>query len=150
VAITLQRPGDAPSWFTFFFDGLLRQLTRSDQETVKFIRRDVTYADDGTTVNVGTLPANALILRELSGVEVHEVFNAGTNNFLDIGTTADADYFATDLALGSVGLKKFDEAVSLRMSVATGITASVDLTGTAATTGQASIVIAYVTLPKEA
>jgi uncharacterized protein YecE (DUF72 family) len=70
--------------------------------------------------------------------------------FLDSGVTELGDKLGP-LLWQFAPFKKFDEASAvMRVSVATGITATVDLTGSAATTGQASIVIAYVTLPREA
>ncbi|MNR62251.1 hypothetical protein D3C85_1842220 [compost metagenome] len=73
------------------------------------------------------------------------MFNAGTGNVLDVGTTADDDLFGTDLALSTAGLIPLDEAVSMYVASDTTITATPALTGTAATTGVGQIVIAYCT-----
>lgn len=114
-------------------------------QAVHYLRKGFTYADDGSVLTVGVIPAGAVILKPISGVHVKTVFNAGTNNYLDIGTSADDDLFGTDLALGAATFVPLDEAVGGYVVAAdTTITATVDLTGTAATTGEGEIVICYI------
>lgn len=115
------------------------------KQMVHYLRKGFTYADDGTTLTIGTIPAGALVLKPLSGVAVITAFNAGSTNVLDIGPSTDSgtDLWATDLALGTIGFVPLDEAVSLRVSSDTIVQAAVDLTGTAATAGDGEIVIAY-------
>ena len=112
-------------------------------QLIHYLRKGFTFADDGSVLTVGIIPAGAQILRALSGVEVNVAFNAASTNVLDIGTTANDDLYATDLALGTIAFVPLDEAVSMTVAAATTITATVDLTGTAATTGQGEIVIAF-------
>lgn len=121
------------------------------QQMVHYLRKGVTYADDGSEVLVGILPANAVIMKAISGVYVTEAFNAAGSNVIDIGTNGgdsgasdDPDVFGTDLALGTLGFVAIDEAVSPMVTKWTKITATVALTGTAATAGAAEVVIAYV------
>ncbi len=114
-------------------------------QNVQYLRKDFTFADNGKVLTVGTLPTGAVILKAVSGVNISTVFNAGTSNVLDVGTTADDDLYATDLALGTAGLIPLDEAVSMYVASDTTITATPALTGTAATTGVGQIVIAYAT-----
>jgi hypothetical protein len=79
-------------------------------------------------------------------VIVTEAYDAGTNNRLDIGTVADDDEFATDLALGTVGVISADEMATTNgayVSVDTVINCTVDVTGTAATTGAGIVWIEY-------
>jgi hypothetical protein len=111
---------------------------------VHFLRKDITFADDGLVKTVGTIPAGSVILKGVSGVNVSTAFDAGTTNVLDIGTTANDDLFGTDLALGTAGLIPLDEAVSMYVAADIDIIATVDLTGTAATAGVAQVVIAYI------
>lgn len=115
-------------------------------QQVHYLRKSITFADDGTTVTIGTIPAGSLVLRPLSGVAVTTVFNAGSTNVLDMGPSTDSgtDLWATDLALGTLAFVPLDEAVTLLVSVDTVVQAAVDLTGTAATTGAAEIVICYI------
>jgi hypothetical protein len=115
-------------------------------QNIQYLRKDFVFGDNGKVLKVGTLPAHAVIAKAISGVNVSTVFNAGTSNVLDIGTAADDDLFGTDLALGVAGLIPLDEAVSSYVGTAdVEVTATVVLTGTAATTGAGQIVIAYYT-----
>lgn len=121
-----------------------RQFT---SQQIHYLRRDITYSDAATTVTVGVIPAGSVVLENISGVYVHEVFNAGTNNRLDIGVSTDSgtNNWATLLTLLGIGFIELDEvAASLRVTSDTTVQAYVDVTGTAATTGQASIIIAYI------
>ena len=114
---------------------------------VQFLRYDFDYTlADQTTLTIGTIPAGSLIYKTLSGVQVSTVFNAGTNNYVDIGASTDSgtNNFATQLSLLALGLIAFDEAVSYYVADETKIQALVHLSGTAATTGVGQIVVAYV------
>lgn len=114
-------------------------------QVVHYMRKTISYSDNGTAVEVGVLPAGALIVKPASGVHITTAFNAGTSNVLDIGTTADDDLFGTDLALGTATFVPLDEAVGTFLQPsATRITATVALSGTAATTGSAEVIIAYI------
>lgn len=81
---------------------------------VHYLRKAITYADNGTTVSLGWVPAGAEIIR--AGVNVHTAFNGNSSNVLDIGyrnggnsETDDTDEYATDLALGTAGVIVADE-----------------------------------------
>jgi hypothetical protein len=78
---------------------------------------------------------------------VSAVFDAGSTNVLDIGTSADDDGFATDLALGTIGVITGDSAIATSndayLTADTTIIATVDLTGTAATAGAAVAWVEY-------
>jgi hypothetical protein len=121
------------------------------QQMIHYLRKTITYADDGTEVTIGRIPAGSVILKPISGVMVHTAFNAASTNVLDIGANGgssgaldDDDYWATNLALGTTTFVPLDENVTNRVAYNTIITASVDLTGTAATTGEAEVIIAYI------
>ena len=114
---------------------------------IHYLRKDITFADAATTVVVGAIPSGSIILEAISGVYVSTVFNAGTNNRLDIGASTDSgtNNYSTLLTLLGIGFIELDEvAATLKMSADTTISAYVDVTGTAATTGVASIIIAYI------
>lgn len=115
-------------------------------QQIHYLRKSITFADDGTTVTVGTIPAGSILVKPISGVAITTVFNAGSTNVLDVGPSTDSgtDLWATDLALGTLGFVPIDEAVTNLVSVDTIVQAAVDLTGTAATTGAAEIIIAYI------
>ncbi|HYE38221.1 hypothetical protein [Methylocaldum sp.] len=113
-------------------------------QQIHYLRKDFTYADDGLSLTVGTIPAGSVIVKPISGANVSTAFNAGSTNVLDIGISGDLDLYATDLALGSAGYVPCDEAVSFYVSADTTILATVDLTGTAASAGVGQVVIAYI------
>lgn len=113
-------------------------------QQIHYLRKSVTFADNGTAVTVGVLPAGAQIVKPISGAAVNVAFNAGTTNVIDIGTSADPDFFATNLAAGSIAFVPIDEAVTNLVAADTTITATVELAGTAATAGAAEILIAYI------
>ena len=114
-------------------------------QVVHYLRKTVGFADNGTALEVGIIPAGALILKPASGAHISTVFNAGTTNTLNVGTTADDDLFGTLLALGTANFVPLDESIGgFLVTSATRITATVVLTGTAATTGSAEVIIAYI------
>ncbi len=93
---------------------------------------------------MGTAPAGAILLKPISGASVNVAFNAGTNNFIDIGTTANDDLYGTDLAGGTIAMVPLDEAVTQVLAADTTFTATYAQTGTAASAGSARIIIAYI------
>lgn len=113
-------------------------------QQIHYLRRSIVFGDNGTALTLGTIPAGSLILKPLSGVQVNTAFNAGTSNTLNVGTSADDNLYGTLLALGSVAFVPLDEAVSFVVSSDTVMTATVVLSGTAATTGAGEVVIAYI------
>lgn len=126
--------------------GLQNSVPARDDNTqnIHYLRKDITFADMGKLLTIGTIPAGAQILKPISGVQVRAVFNSATTTVLDIGTTADGDLFATDLDVKTaVAFVPVDEAVSFAVTGDTTITAQLAETGTAATAGTATIVIAY-------
>lgn len=120
------------------------------EQLVHYLRRDFTYADAGLVLTVGAIPAGSQILNLISGVFVSTAFNFGTNNRIDIGTTANDDLYGTDMSLASVAFVALDESASATdvnafyVSSDTTITATPDLTGTAGTAGVGRIIIAYI------
>lgn len=115
-------------------------------QQIDYLRRRVTVANAGVAVSVGILPPNAIILKALSGVTVSTVFNAGTTNTVDIGVTGTANLYGSALSLTATNFVPVAQAVSYLTSSAgdTEVFATVNLSGTAATTGVADIVIAFV------
>lgn len=112
---------------------------------VHFLRLDVTFADfGGGAQTIGVIPAGSLICKGLSGVNVHTAFNSSGTDLLDIGTTADDDLYATDLALQTVGWAELDEAVSMYVAAETTLTATLAQSVADATAGVAQIFIAYI------
>ena len=104
---------------------------------VHYLARDFTFANSGQALVMGVVPVGATIIR--GGVVVSTAFNAGSTNVLDIGTAADDDGFATDLALGTIGVITADEMATTNdagpFTADTTIIATPALSGTAATAG---------------
>lgn len=102
-----------------------------------------TVAYTNTTINMGVLPAGATILSAVSGVDVLTVFNAGTNNRLNIGITGTTAKYASNSSLLTAGFVAMAVAVGHTVDVDTPIIATLDITGTTPTTGDFTIVIAF-------
>lgn len=113
-------------------------------QMIHFLRKSIAYTDEDTAVTIGIIPSGSVILKALSGVTVSTAFNAATTNQLDIGNSGDPNLYGTLLALGATDFVPLDEAVSYLVTQDTTITATVTLTGTAATAGAAEVTIAYI------
>lgn len=115
-------------------------------QQIDYLRRRVTVANAGVPVLVGILPPNAIIVKSMSGVTVSTVFNAGTTNTVDVGVTGTAGLYGTALSLTATNFVPVAQAVSYVTSSAgdTEVYATVNLSGTAATTGVADIVIGFI------
>lgn len=116
------------------------------EQTIAYLRKKVSFLDGATTVvQVGTIPTGGIVLR--GGVVVTTAFNAASTNVLDIGTVADDDGFATDLAMGTIGVIVADEMATSNdmgpMTADTSIIATHSQTGTAATAGEGYVWIEY-------
>ncbi len=111
-----------------------------------YLAKSISWADGNAKVyTLGVLPPRAAVIR--AGVVVTTAFNSGTNNLLDIGTSSDDDGFATDLALGTVGIIAADELATTNDAYSTSavtITATTSLTGTQATTGAGIVWVEYI------
>lgn len=118
------------------------------QQAIHFLRKTILFSDGNVLKTIGTIPAGSLILTPLSGVVVTTVFNAGTNNLINMGfvnaSTSTANYYGTVMSLLALGLIPFDEAVTMLVAVDTDITATLALSGTAATTGALEAIVAYI------
>lgn len=105
-----------------------------------YFRKRVNYNDAGIAagVLVGTLPAGAMLLQ--LAVRVNVAFNAATTNALNCGTTATGTQIFTDAATAGA---RFPTVPNLSFATDTDFYVSYASTGTAATAGQADIVISY-------
>ena len=116
------------------------------QNMVHYLAKSISFADGATKVyTIGIVPAGAAVIR--GGVVVTTAFNAGSGNVLDIGTSGDDNGFATDLALGTIGVIAADEMATTNDALSTSaqtITATLALTGTAATAGAGVVWVEYI------
>lgn len=115
---------------------------------VHYLRKRITYADYGTTVTVGKLPAKASVIG--GGVHIVTAFNSSGTDLLDvgfIGSTTDPNGYATLLDMAAVGYIALDE-----LAATTNIQGTVEHTVTCApaqsvadaTAGVADVIITYV------
>lgn len=116
---------------------------------VQAIARIVSFDTPGIgttdTVKVGTLPNGAFITGVF--VRINTAFNAATTNVLTVGTSSgsDADLVAdADVDETATGTSQVMRGVGLSVAADTAVYAKYAQTGTAATTGSATIVINYV------
>jgi hypothetical protein len=97
------------------------------------------------TITLGVIPPGSIIIG--AGVVISTAFNAASTNVIDIGTNADPDGLATDLAGGTIGLIVADElATSNDLYTTTDVTivASYAQTGTAATAGLGHVFVEFI------
>lgn len=106
----------------------------------------ITFASPGTTVakTIGVLPAGAMVVG--GGAYVTTAFNDSGTDVIDVGTSGDADGYATLLDVSSVGYKVLDELATSDDFSASEVTVTATYTGQNAngTTGVANIIINFV------
>jgi hypothetical protein len=117
--------------------GPARQL---HTQQVHYLRKRVNWNDSaiGSGVVMGTLPAGAMIVSQ--NVRCNTAFNAGTTNAVNVGTAAAGTQLFTDAATAGA---RSPTIANLSFASDTDIYVTYAQTGTAATAGQADIVIGY-------
>lgn len=117
-------------------------------QNVHFIGRDVTFATVGIgtsdTVKVGRVPAGSRLMP--AQIHIVTVFNAATTNVLTVGTASgsDADIVSSsDVDETATGCTIVGRGCALTFTADTDIYVKYTQTGTAATTGAATILIPY-------
>ncbi len=130
-----------------------------NMQMVHYYRATINFNDPviGTGVWYGSLPPNAYVLS--MDAYVTTAFNAGTNNFVTVGATATTgnEFIGnTDITSGTIGVYHLTTSNGLGLKITsnttyqTSINGEVPLyakyvqSGTAATAGQATIIIAYI------
>ena len=112
-------------------------------QNVQYYRKRIQYTDGVMTWKF-KIPAGAIILAPLSGVDVQTVFNFGTNNRVQIGDASNASKYGLNVSLATLGFAPMAVAVGHKVTVDTDVVFTVDNSGTAATTGDAELVLAYI------
>jgi hypothetical protein len=110
------------------------------------ISKAITFADAGTGVELGFLPANAYITAIQVGVST--AFNGDTTNTLDVGITGTLAKFANDISLAAVAnasVTLLGSGVVQSTSTATKLIGTVVSTATPSA-GVARVNITYVQL----
>ena len=111
-------------------------------QQIHFLRKGITFADKLTTVTVGYIPAGSVVIKPMSGINVHTAFNGTAPQLLDIGTSVTTAVWATSLALSTATFVAFDETASGYVASDTTVQAVVG--GSGATAGEVQILIAYI------
>ena len=101
----------------------------------------VVYYTDTTAKSVFVLPKNARPLYFL--VQTNTVFNDSGTDYLDIGTRADADYFANNVDVSSTGSQMIVSLQTAELEYQTEIIATYAGGSGDATAGEAEIVLVY-------
>lgn len=114
-----------------------------NMQMIHYLRKTITFADAGTTVTVGTIPAGSVLIKPITGVTVTVAFNGNSSNVLDIGPSTDTDLWMTDGSLASIAFVPLDEAVGNLVAADTVVQAAVVSTASPSA-GSAEIVIAYI------
>lgn len=109
-------------------------------QQIHYLRKRVNFNDSaiGTGVVFGTLPAGAMLTNQ--SVRVVTAFNAATTNAINVGTTAGGTQLFTDVATAGA---RSPTIANLSFASDTDLYVQFAQTGTAATTGQADIVVSY-------
>lgn len=111
-----------------------------------FLRKSISFEDIGSTVDLGVVPAGAIVIN--AGVVVSTAFDSGSTDVLDIGTSSDTDGFATDLSLQTAGRIAADELATSNdlgpYAADTTLQCVLAATGTAATAGSAEVFVEYI------
>lgn len=121
---------------------------RNTTQQVHYLHKQITFADYGTTVTIGKIPANASVIG--GGVHVTTAFNSSGTDLLDvgfIGSTTDADGYATQLQLNAVGYIVLDElatTTNIKQTVDTTVTCAPTQSVADATAGVGEVYITYV------
>jgi hypothetical protein len=116
---------------------------------VQTMVKKITFADLGTSVTVGKMPPYSHVVG--GGVHIVTAFNSSGTDLLDvgfIGSTTDADAYATDLTLAAVGFLALDElgaTTNIMQSVETTVTADAAQSVADATAGEAYVIVNFVT-----
>lgn len=123
---------------------------RIETQQVHYLHKRITFADYGTTVVVGYLPANASVIG--GGVHIVTAFNSSGTDLLDVGftggsSTADPDGYATLLTLAAVGYIVLDElaaTTNIKQTVDTTVTCAPAQSVADASAGVAEVYVTYV------
>ena len=118
------------------------------QQMMHYLRRRIAFnttfiSNDDFTI-VGILPAGAIIYDAV--VKIETAFNAGTDNFINVGIAGDDDGIVdqTDIDMTAAEWQSSRRGCDLTFSSDTVVYVTYDQSGTAATAGVAVVVIAYI------
>ncbi len=117
-------------------------------QVVHTLRKNITYATENTSITIGKIPAGASVIG--GGVHVKTAFNDSGTDTLDVGfvgSTTDADGYATLLDLSAVGYIALDElaaTTNIQQTVSATVTCIYNGQNNNASAGVAEVYITYV------
>lgn len=112
-------------------------------QNVQYLRKNMNF-NNTNTFTLGKIPAGSIILAAISGVDVGTVYNAGTTNTVSIGISGTAAKYGSALSMAALGFVPMAAAIGHKVTVDTDIVVTPSVTGTAATTGDADIILAFI------
>jgi len=120
----------------------------SGDQTINYLRAPISFLMGNTgIVQVGTLPAGAVVLRAI--VVVTTAFNAGTNNFLKVGIVGSDASILSTVTLTATGVITATSVLATAAATSTAPTVDTQIictslmTGTAATAGAGFVIVEY-------
>lgn len=118
-----------------------RQMIHYYRRTISFDTPNIDVAD---TIKVGTLPAGAVITQAI--VKINTAFDAGTDNLINVGTSADPDGIVDELDIDATAaeFQAVYRGCDLTFASATDVYVTYTQTGDAATAGEAEIIVCYI------
>lgn len=119
-------------------------------QDIQFFRRRMSF-DGSVGLNaaagafiLGRVRAGAIILPMLTGVDTLTVFNAATTNRFQIGVAGAVSRYGLNVTAATLGFAAVAVAIGHRVAVDTDILVTPDFTGTAATTGDVELILAFI------
>ena len=113
-------------------------------QAVHYLRKTITYANDGDTVTIGTIPSGSLVLPGLSGIAVTTAFDGDATNTADIGISGSTTKYAGALALGTLGWIELDVITESSANSSLTTAAETIIATVIATAGSAEVIICYI------
>lgn len=119
----------------------------SGEQHVHYLRKRITYLNT-SAVTIGKIPAGSTVVG--GGVHVITAFNDSGTDVVDvgfIGSTTDADAYATLLTVSAVGFIALDElaaTTNIQQTVEATVTAGYTGQNSNATAGVADVIILYI------
>lgn len=118
-------------------------------QNVQYLRKKIVFGNFGAgAITVGKLPAYATVV--YGGIHVVTAFNSSGTDLADvgfIGSTTDADAYASALSLAAVGFIAFDElaaTTNIMQTIDTTVTVTIAQSVADATAGEAYVIVQYV------
>lgn len=118
------------------------------KQLVHYLRKRVTFADEGSVIDVGVIPAGASVVG--GGAHIVTAFDDSATidvGFRDGSSTDDPNGYATALVATAIGFKALDElaaTTNIQQTVPAIVTASVNDGTGAVSAGVADIIVMYV------